>query len=191
MRKSAFLLTLLLAALIRLPAGADSLWQPNSESAFADRKAHRAGDLLTVLIAESSSTKHSAETDSAKKTEGKAEAGTGLFDFIRSFSLSGERTSSGSGSSAQSTKLVDRVTVTVVEVLPSGLLRIQGERLVSLHAEKLKLTLSGLVRKEDIAPDNTVLSSQVADLCIDSGGKGPTTDTQRPGLIYRLIRLLF
>jgi flagellar L-ring protein precursor FlgH len=117
--------------------------------------------------------------------------GTGILDFFDSLSLSTERSSEGSGSAVQSTRLADCITATVVEVLPNGLLRIRGERVVNFHKDEVKLTLTGLVRPQDIGPSNSVLSSQVAELRIDNGGKGQISDSQRPGLLYRLIRLLW
>ena len=192
MRSVLFLLMLSITLMIAAAATADSLWPAAcSGSAYADRKAHRVGDVLTVLIVESSVSSHSAKTETAKDLSVSGDAGTGFLDIFRAFSLGGKRSSSGSGGATQSTKLVDRMSVTVVEVTPNGLLRVQGEREVCLNAERLKLTLSGVVRREDVGPDNTVISSQVADLRISSNGKGPIPDTQKPGLIYRLIRLLF
>ncbi|NIM06529.1 MAG: flagellar basal body L-ring protein FlgH [Armatimonadetes bacterium] len=185
------LLAIILTLVILMPACAVSLWGPYSGSLFADHKAHRVGDIVTVVIAESSSTEHSAETDTDKKMDVQNSTGTGIFDFIRSFSLSSERSSEGSGSAVQTTTLVDRISAKVVEVLPNGLLRIHGERTVNLHKEELKLTLTGLVRTQDIGPDNSVLSTQVAELNISSVGEGRISDSQKPGLIYRLIRLLW
>ena len=191
MKWFALVITLMLLAFNLAPAAADSLWQPNTESAFIDTKAHRVGDLVTILVAESSASKHAAATDSKKSLELEAKAGTGFLKFIKPFSLAADRTAAGSGNSAQATSLVDRVTVKVVEVLPNGTLKLQGERDVCINADKLKLTLTGTVRKEDISADNTIVSSQIADLCITSSGKGPIADTQKPGIIYQILRWLW
>lgn len=185
------LFSLVLVALFAASATADSLWQPCSISLFGDHKARRPGDVLTIVIVEASSAKHVAKRDSAKEFDSEAGAGTGIFDFIRSFSLSAERSSAGSGSSTQTTNLIDRLSVTVTAVEPNGVLHFSGQRNVFLHADEVTLSISGKVRYQDISPVNTVMSSAVADLKIVVDGTGPTADTQKPGLIYRILRLLW
>jgi flagellar L-ring protein precursor FlgH len=79
----------------------------------------------------------------------------------------------------------------VTEVTPEGRLRVEAVRDVKLNREELTLTVSGLVRPDDIASDNTVLSTQIADCRIAWTGRGPIPDKQRPGLISALLSLLW
>lgn len=176
-----------LLALAAALASADSLWCPEAESMFADRRAHRVGDIITVLIAEASSSKHQASTDTKKDWDEEGGPGTGLIRLFPDFSMSSKRSTSGSGSSVRTTSVVDRISAKVTELLPNGLLRIQGEREVDLQPDKVKLTITGQVRPEDIGADNVVSSTHVAELKINSSGKGPIADTHRRGLLSRLL----
>lgn len=172
-------------------AWADSLWKPDQPSMVADRRAARVGDTLTIVISEASSTKHAVQRGASKKENGSAAAGTGFLKFVRPFGASSERASSGSGNAAQSTNLTDILTVQVTDVLPNGLLKIRGERTVQIQSDKLCVTITGLVRVEDITPENTVISTRIAELSIVNSGKGPIADTQKPGLLSRIFRLLW
>jgi flagellar L-ring protein FlgH len=186
-----YLIIVALTLVCVFPVSADSLWKANTESQFADRKASKVGDILSIIVVETSTATHEVSRDSKKKVNGSASAGSGLLDFIRPFGASSERSASGSGNATQSTNLVDRITVQVVEVLPNGLLRIKGQRTVQLQPDKMSLILTGLVRGEDVTPDNTVASTKIAELTIVSNGKGPIADTQKPGILSRILRLLW
>jgi len=90
-----------------------------------------------------------------------------------------------------STRLVDRISGLVLEVTPQGHLRIEASRRVKLNRDELTLTLSGVVRRDDVRPDNTVLSTQIADCHMKWSGRGPVPDKQRPGVISALLSLLW
>jgi flagellar L-ring protein FlgH len=78
-----------------------------------------------------------------------------------------------------------------VEVLPNGILRIEGVRNVQLEKDVMTLVFSGTVRQEDIAPDNCVYSVQIADQRLEATGVGPIAEKQRPGLLTRLLSWLW
>jgi len=174
-----------------VPAGAESLWSPDCESLFTDQKAAKVGDLVTVVIVQQTVTQHNASNKVAKSTEATAAEGTGLLKFLPDLSLSAERDASGSGTSSSKTSLVDQITARVVAVMPNGLLQIEGSRHIELQADEMTLHLEGLVRPRDIAADNTVLSTQVADQVITWAGAGPIAEKQRPGLITRILAFLW
>jgi len=191
MKKALFLITLSFIVMAWKPAAADSLWKPTADSIFIDHKAHQVGDIMTVLIVESSSAQYETKTDSSKKLDESVGAGAGLLNFIRPFSASGSRSSTGSGSATSSTNLVDRISVKVVEILPNRQMRIEGERVVNLYAEQLTVGVKGLVRPEDIGPENTVSSGRVAELSIFTKGKGSIANAHRPGLIARILQFIW
>jgi flagellar L-ring protein FlgH len=191
MKKSIIILAVIMTQALLLPACADSLWTANSSSLYTDHKACKVGDVLSVVIVESSSTKHEVQSGTSKKIVENAGGGTGILNTLNAFGITNERSSSGTGSSSQSTNLADRISVKVIEVLPNGLLRVRGERCVNLFPDKLTLTLTGLVRPNDISTENSITSTRVAELSIVSTGKGPAADTQKPGLISRLLRLIW
>jgi len=93
----------------------------------------------------------------------------------------------GAANSDQSNQLQGNITVTVTDVLPNGLLEVRGEKWLQLNRDKEFIRISGLVRKEDIAPDNTIASTRVADVRIAYSGTGTLADTNSPGILSRFF----
>ena len=98
-----------------------------------------------------------------------------------------ERAFDGSASSDQSNSLTGSISVTVSEVLPNGILRIQGEKWLKLNQGDEYIRLTGLVRPQDIGTDNTVPSSKVADARIAYGGTGEFDQVNRQGWLSRFF----
>lgn len=171
---------------------AQSLWSPGSTSLFTDVKARKVGDLVTVIVSESATSEQSASTDLAKKSKAEVSRGIGIgLALIPRLGLEGGDSSSASGTTTRSSTLVARMTVRVREVLPNGNLVLEGGRTVTTNKEKQEMVFRGVVRPTDIQPDNTVLSSLVADAEITLNGKGPIAARQKPGLFSRLLHVLF
>lgn len=164
----------------------------SSVSLFADNKAHRVGDTLTILINETASAASQASTKTSKSENLNYGPGFGpLLHLIKNFGLSGSISSNATGSTSRSDNLSARIAVTVKEVLPNGNLVIEGKRRVGMNAETQEITLSGVIRPQDVAADNTIASPLVADAQIKYAGKGPVGDKQRDGLITRIFKVLF
>ncbi|WP_197472748.1 flagellar basal body L-ring protein FlgH, partial [Oleiphilus sp. HI0123] len=98
-----------------------------------------------------------------------------------------ERAFDGKASSDQSNSLSGSISVTVSEVLPNGILRIQGEKWLRLNQGDEYIRLTGLVRPQDIGTDNTIPSSKVADARIAYGGTGDFDDVNRQGWLSRFF----
>lgn len=188
------------AGAITRPTG--SLFSADSPSLFADPKAHRVGDIVTILVQESAVATTSANTKTSKDESasygGVTGALSGLFkplgikhSLLGPFSTNDKRTSNGSGTTDRSGSLVTKITAVVKEVLPNGDLKIEGNRVVGINQEKQKVTISGIVRPQDVGPDNTVSSVSIAEMTVQYDGKGPVGSQQRPGLITRLLHWLF
>ena len=79
------------------------------------------------------------------------------------------------------------VAARVVNVLPDGLLRIEGARQTKVNNETQYLVVAGLIRSRDVASDNSVLSTQIADAQISYYGEGVIADKQKPGWLTRLL----
>ncbi len=165
---------------------------------FEDLKAGRVGDILTVHLVEQTNASKNANTTTSKSTAATlvnptvfgrpiTRGGVSLFDG----SLSGEQEFDGSGASSQSNSLQGDITVTVVERLPNGNLRIRGEKWVTLNQGKEFIQLSGIIRPHDIEPDNTVLSGKVADAHITYSSKGVLAAANSMGLISRFFHSIF
>src|SRR5713101_491133 len=124
-----FVLVLLVLA---LPAVADSLYDPGkSRSMFADRKAHAVGDVVTVLITESTVASQDAQSSDQRSLDAKAGGGSGLFGILKlvpKATLSGSTDHKGSGTTTRNSKLATTITCKVVDITPAGLFVLKGER---------------------------------------------------------------
>jgi flagellar L-ring protein precursor FlgH len=97
----------------------------------------------------------------------------------------------GSGQTSRDETMTASITARVVDVTPEGNLFIRGTREVKVNNETQYITLTGLIRPEDISPDNTVLSSYIADAQIAYSGSGSVSDKQRPGWLTRALDLIW
>jgi flagellar L-ring protein precursor FlgH len=101
--------------------------------------------------------------------------------------LAAKRDFKGEGQANQSNSLVGDISVTVVEVLPNGNLRVRGEKRVTLNQGDEYIRLSGIVRTVDIDPSNTISSDKVADATIMYTGSGAMADASKMGWLARII----
>ena len=175
--------------------GISSGQEVKTQSLFTDHKSHRVGDLITVLIVESSSASNNAKTVTEKSTTTSTDgtAGVGPLDFIPMWGASGgnETKYDGKGQTSKSGSLSARMTVIVTEVKPNGDLVIEGNRVVKIDNDEETLFLSGTVRSKDVAQDNTIYSYQIANALISTKSKGTTNTGNRPGFITRVINWIF
>ena len=95
------------------------------------------------------------------------------------------------GSTTRGSSLTTKMTTRVVEELPNGILKIEGKQNITVNGEEQEIVVSGLIRTQDISPDNTILSTYVADAEISFKGAGVLGDKQEPGLLTRLFNWLF
>lgn len=162
-------------------------------SMYGDQVALNIGDILTVTLQENTSSSKSADTSYDKDDEVTFNEATILGNVIQKHGLSlltnpsFERAFDGKASSDQSNSLSGSISVTVSEVLPNGVLRIQGEKWLRLNQGDEYIRLTGLVRPQDISTDNTVPSSKVADARIAYGGTGEFDDVNRQGWLSRFF----
>jgi len=176
---------------------AGSFQDAKSKSMFTDIKAHRVGDVLTVLIVEdaraTNKTKVSTKTETKAETKGGPAVGGGLWKYIGEWGLSGNTKSEydGEGRLEKSGAIKAKMTVRVVAVSENGDLAIEGSRVMSINSDKETLFLSGIVRQKDISASNSIYSYQVADAQISFKGKGQTHDGARPGILTRIINWIF
>lgn len=177
---------------------ADSLWKkrdPQRAYLFYDSRARNVGDLLTLIISESSevdnSENRSLNKDSSNSVSGDysgsssgglaAQAASASLDFASS----AKRAFSGKANYRDSREYTDHITVTVVDVLPNGNLVISGRRCLSIAGEQRTLVVSGVVRPIDLGPDNKISSRYVADLKTVYEGEGTSKRFVRQGWLSR------
>lgn len=161
---------------------------------FEDRTASRVGDLITVMFEESTSASKSAETTTSKNSDTSLTAPTAfgqnlqLFNqFPLSASIGGSRSSSGSGDSDQSNTFSGQLTAMVVDVHPNGNLVIQGKKKLTLNRGDEYITISGIIRPQDISTSNAVSSLRVANASIMYTGKGEIADANTMGWLTRFF----
>lgn len=173
------------------PASQGSLWPADDHVFFyADKKALRIGDIITVRIIESAQASNTADTDLSRSSSTNASLNTffGKKKFLNLFKLgedlltsTADNSHQGSGSTTRSGQLTATMTAVVRDVLPNGNLVIQGTREVLVNHEQQFITVTGIVRPQDVSRDNVILSTQLADANISIGGLGVVADKQRSG----------
>jgi flagellar L-ring protein precursor FlgH len=165
---------------------------------FADLKARRVGDLLTIRLTESTNASKNAITKTTKTTT-VANTGPTLFGKtitaagvpIYTTTLNGADTFDGEGSSTQGNSLAGSLTVTVTEVQANGNLVVQGDKTLRLNQGDEFVHVAGVIRPADIATDNTVTSDKVADAHISYSGKGVISSSNRMGWLARFFNSPF
>lgn len=172
-----------------------SMWM-DGRNPLTDRTARHEGDLLTILISESSVASFSASTSASKSADSSAVQNVikGLFSFLDlngTKSTSGANKDAGTGTTQQNGSLRARLTAEVIAVTPAGNLIIEGTRKLVINKETQTFKVTGIVRRDDIAPDNTVLSESIAQAEIRVEGKGQIANKQRQGFLSQLFDWLF
>ncbi|WP_309723392.1 flagellar basal body L-ring protein FlgH [Armatimonas sp.] len=189
----------LVLAALTLPiasyALADTIYPTDKKrSMFADRRAHTTGDVVTVIIAESTTAIQSADVDMKRSGEASAKGGEGLWGLMKLIpraSLGGSTAQKGSGSTTRNSRLTTTITCRVIEVTSTGQLVIRGDRTVKINEDVQTLRFSGIARFEDVMQDNSISSNVIADAQIEVFGKGPVDRHTKPGLLGRVFEFLF
>lgn len=157
-----------------------------------DRRAARVGDVLTVQFAERFQASKSQTANGGRSNSYEVDLPdvlTGGFDDTR-LTMGTDQSFSGRGAAAQSNSLTGRLSVSVVRVLPNGHLEIRGQKRLTLNNGNEYVRLTGVVRPEDIGPDNVVTSDRIAHADIRYTGAGDTADTARPGWLRRAVGIV-
>ena len=162
-------------------------------SLFADTRARAVGDIISVVLMESTQASKNAGTAIARDSGidvspptifGQTDTSFGV-DRFRGLtleqSIESESEFSGNGSTNQSNSLTGAIAVQVARVLPNGNLMVQGEKWLALNKGEEFIQLRGIVRPEDISSTNTIPSTLVADARISYGGTGMIDRANSPG----------
>ena len=183
-----FILALIVAATPVLAVAQQADAPLLQRSLFADRKAHRAGDMLTVVVTEAASATATARTRADKEER--------VFGEINqpderpwNIDLGFGNEFDGGGQIQRTGKLLAKLAVLVQSVDEHGNLSIVGEQEIRVNNEQQRIALSGIVRPEDIGPDNTIQSWRIANARIDFKGEGILARKQSPGLLTKLFDL--
>lgn len=165
---------------------AASLYQERSyQSLASDRKAHRVGDLITVLVYENASASSAANTVTGRDASVALEIeGPSV---RKAASLNTNNQLDGRGRTQREGRVLAQITATVREIAENGDLVVAGEHLLEVNNERQQIKLEGRIRQQDISDANTVLSTRLADAKISYVGDGDLSDRQRPGWWHKLL----
>ena len=198
MNKSIFFL---LGMLNVAPLFATSLWDESvngGQSIYTDRRAGRRGDLITIIINQTTTATKEQRTQTSKTTAEAAE-----FQALFGPFMGGERTTAelarrnphnswnethsfdGRGQIGNSEVLTSTIQARVTDMTPNHVMRVEATRRMEIGQEKSDLVLTGFVRQEDLTSANTVLSTQVADLQVKQITNGSISREQRKGWLTR------
>lgn len=167
----------------------------------ADHKAAHTGDILTVIVQETASASSTQNKQSTRQSSVNdavqqfifppAVSGLGTHGGqLPSLQFSGASSNTGGGQVSNSQSVSSQAAVLVTDVLPNGNLVIEGVRLVSFSGETQYVVLHGLVRPDDIASNDTVLSSSIAEARVEFVNKGTLADAEKQGWFSKLYELL-
>lgn len=177
-------------------ASPGSLWSPGSRLADATRdpRASQVDDILTILVVEKASAVASGTTKTARASSVKnsvsalagATRATGPWSNLAG--ASGDTQLDGQGTTSRDMVLSTTLTARVAAVLPNGAMLVESVKDISVNSERQTITVRGVARPADIAPDNTIPSDRLANLEIRVNGKGVVGDAiRRPFFLYRLL----
>ncbi|MCH7887716.1 MAG: flagellar basal body L-ring protein FlgH [Proteobacteria bacterium] len=183
---------------------ANSLWRAGARTFFKDQRAHRIGDILTVLIQIDDDASVNNSTSRTRDNDEGASLG-GFFGFETQLSkifpegivpsnlidFGSDSKSSGAGQIGRKEEINLRIAAVVTQVLPNGNLVIHGTQQVRVNFEVRELSVIGVVRREDIDSDNTVRHDQIAEARIIYGGRGTLSDVQQPRYGQEIFDIIY
>ncbi|MEY8195183.1 MAG: flagellar basal body L-ring protein FlgH [Cycloclasticus sp.] len=152
-------------------------------------KASLVGDILTVIIYESSTASAATGADASTSSDVGINLSDGSTDLKGSLGVSSDF--DGGGAINRTGKIAAQVSAVVVEINESGLMRIEGQQEIILNNETQQIKVSGYVRPSDIAENNTVFSPRISHSKIEFIGEGILTNSEKPGWITRFFQWIF
>jgi len=183
------------------PKEPGSLWQGSNSSVFADQKARKVGDIVTVIISEEASATKQATTSTSRSSNMSASIPNffGLendkywasahnpIDLSNLVNADFSNGFDGNGSTSRNEQLSASLTTQVVGTYPNGQLKIRGGKEVMVNNEMQIIYLTGIIRPVDITAANTISSAKILNARISYTGKGSISDKQSPGWMMRFL----
>ncbi|MGD0431702.1 MAG: flagellar basal body L-ring protein FlgH [Acetobacteraceae bacterium] len=182
------------------PSEANALWRQGSRAFFKDQRAAQVGDLVTVVVSMTDSASLNNVTTLTRASGEQA----GVPDFVgltsklpatvadpsKLISLSSSNSNTGNGQIQRNEAVTLRLAGVVTQVLPNGNLVVAARQEFVVNSELRELTVTGVIRPQDIASDNTVLHDRMAEARIQYGGRGEMTDLQTTRWGQQLMDIL-
>ncbi len=165
-----------------------------ARSLFADQKATRVGDAITILVVETSTASNDAKTTSSRESNisfnASGQTGTSNLPQV-GLGVGTGNSFKGEGGTSTNGNIRAKLSAKIDSVFANGNLWINGTRTITVNGEEQTIRISGLVRPSDIASDNSVYSYSIADARISFEGNGIVSRAQGPGWITKLLHWLF
>lgn len=185
--------------------GDGSLWTPGSQAnfVFADQRAMRLGDIVTVKVEEFADAKRGANTTLDRQAEVNAEIQGFLslmkrlqaldpnFDPAALVSAKTAQKFTGRGETGRTESVQATVPVTVKQLLPNGNLFVEGHRVILVNNEEHHFYVSGVARPQDIDQANTISSTRLAEVEVEFTGRGVVTEQQRQGWLGQFFQWIW
>jgi len=178
------------------PATAGAIWSAGAQFAdlARDLRASQVNDIVTIVVAENASATVTGATKTSRKSSVNSSIAA-LAGITRATgpwanlaNVSNDTELDGSGTTSRQTTISTTVTARVTQVLPNGYLVLEGSKELQINSEHQTVTLRGVIRPVDLAPNNSVTSDRVAQMEIRVNGKGVVGDAiRRPFFLYRLL----
>lgn len=194
---------LLLIFALSAPLAAESLWNAETladGNLYADATARRRGDILTVVVGETTSISDNETTENKRDNHAavtidmlpttarvKQTAGADTSTTLPGFGATSSKEFKGDGKVTIDHTVRSSIAVQVVDVLDNGALVVRGSREVLVNLDRKTIQITGIIRPSDIKSDNTVTSDKIYDMQVSIVGEGPLTRTQQEGWLGRLI----
>lgn len=190
-----------------------SIYSPNDHatrqtiSLYEDIKARRVGDVITVVLSERTNAQKKAENKYEKKSDATITPEPTIFTTQAEWkfpkqlpiplqttdnlglatNIHGDTKFEGTADAKQENQLTGTISVVVTQVYPNGNLFVRGEKWVKINDGDEFVRISGIIRIEDINPDNTIDSNRLADAKISYSGRGAFANSSKPGWLIKIL----
>ncbi len=182
------------------PNEANSLWRSGSRAFFKDQRAAQVGDIVTVLVDMNdnanlknvtAATRSSAETGGMPQFFGmETLLPKTIVDPAKLLSVSSTNNNTGNGQIQRNEAVTLKLAGVVTQVLPNGNLVVAARQEFRVNHELRELQVTGVIRPQDIASNNTVKHDRMAEARIAYGGRGQRTEVQSARWGQQLMDIL-
>lgn len=184
----------LATAQVERGASPGSLFAPGGRlsDSIRDLRATEVGDIVTILVTDSTSALATGATTTSRKTSAvhniTSVAGIATPQLSGLLNMNGDQELAGTGQTSNAMTITTSISARVIQVTPNGSMLVEGVKNIGVNSEKQSITVRGLIRPVDLTTANTIASSQVANLSLQIDGKGVVGDAiRRPHFLYRLL----
>ena len=161
---------------------------PGRQSWLSDRRDYHIGDIVTVLVDEYTLTSLDKQVNATDNRQRSLGLGLNTPSSNKTYGINSNNgtQSQNSGLDARTNTLTTEMSARVVAIAPNGVMQLKGTKMIKVEDSKVDLTLSGWVRVQDVAPDNSVQSFRMVDADLDYAADGPL-GKPKSGIIGRLL----